>query len=76
MVVLRLLRYLRSRYMLLRLFVKLNVYVVRDFVCSMDRRSVYNLACRIHGYLGNRVAMLLCAGLLKTSTLAMLFPSP
>lgn len=39
-----------SRYMLLRLFVKMNVYMMSVLVCSIASIHLYNLAIRIFGY--------------------------
>ena len=43
--------------MLLRLFVKINVLVVSDFVCSIAINNVYSYALSIFGYLANLTAI-------------------
>jgi hypothetical protein len=68
----------RRRYMLLRLYVNMNVSVGFVLVCSVTIKSAYNYAMRILGYIGRRAILLTCSSPLKTMALAILpfFPSP
>ena len=50
-----------SRYMLLRVSVKINVFVERDFVFSIAKSSAQNYARKTFRYLDNLEAMLVCA---------------
>ena len=62
----------RSRYMLLRLSVKINVLVVRSLVCSTASNNAYSSTQRMFGYLGTLAAMWMFSGPLKTSKSRML----
>ena len=71
------LMWLRRTYMLLRLFVNMNICIEGALVCSMVIRNAYNFAMRILGYSGRRAPILFCSGPLKTPDPAVLpFLSP
>lgn len=59
----------KSRYMLLRLLVKRNVFLGSDLMYSFAPRSVYCSAWRIFRYTGDLASMLVCEGLLNTQLL-------
>ena len=64
-----------KRYILLRLFVKMIVYVVSVLVCSMARMRAYIMISRLFEYLDSLLALDICSGSLKTSEFVMLpFP--
>jgi hypothetical protein len=54
-----------SRYILLRMLVKINVFVESDLVCCIAKSSAQSYAYKIFGYLSNLEAMLVCEGLLN-----------
>ena len=60
-----------NRYMLLRVSVKINVFVESDLMCSFATSIACNYAYKIIGYLGNLAAMLVCEGPLNNPELAM-----
>lgn len=67
--------WLRSRYMLFRQFVNMNVFVASDLFCSVASRSAYSSAWRMFGHLGSPTTIFICNGPLYTPTPTMLtFP--
>ena len=67
----------RRRYILLRMYVNINVSIGSILVCSTAIKIAYNYALRILGYLGTQATILACSGPLNTPTATILFfPTP
>lgn len=60
-----------SRYMLLRLSMKIHVSVRSGLACSTAISNAYSYAQRIFGTLGNLATMLVCEGALNIPEPAM-----
>ena len=69
--------WLRRIYILLRLYVNMNVYVGSVLVCVAAINNAYKFIMRILGYPSKRATILTRSGSLKTLAPAILsFPSP
>ena len=59
------LMWLKTKYMLLMLYVNMNVSVGSDLVCYATIGSLYNYVVRILGYHSRRLTILICSGPFK-----------
>lgn len=68
---------MRSRYIMLRLLVHVNVYVVSSLVCCTASSIAHNFACRMFGYPSSLAKICVFVEPLKTPTHVMFtLPSP